>query len=626
MGYVKDLRGRVENAMSLWDKYLQETQLFVDLYRPTRRVEVYGGVAIPEDQKAKVNLVWAYIQGILPGLLYQPPYAFVDPVRTEDREKAEVLEKVLNYEIERVAWLREARSVVVEALLRGWGVSKVGLEYEGVIRQSSGEFGQEGQIQPRVTFARIPTDEFVWEPGVPLHKARWCCHFWAEPIESVKDNPMYRNTKGIKPTRVGGRILSNAEQGAKFSESEAEPEYVLIYEIWVRHLGNLRRQRIILAEDHDQVLSRSDWPFDEWPFDILVFHEDPMEQLPGLSDIAPWATIQQAANVYLTKLISHIARSGVKIFVDSTIPQESVDRLVRTRDLAVLPVDTGGRPIREMVQELEIAPASPDLWNGISFLEKLFSEISGWTPQMPSQVETATEASIFQSQAASRIDDRKMNGVAFWADKVLRKMLHVIQRYYDEGAVPYLGADGRREFQEFTASDLDADVMLRVEFGHTSRQSDQQRAQNYLQMLNLLSPFLASAGGIPEPMREFLRRLMKDVLHWPDAERLLPPVAPLSNPAMENAEMALGNPVIVLPQHQHSLHIPVHENFLKTLDPEADDDVIQIVMAHIQEHQKALAGGVIQGTGALNEMVGGYAGGRPPAPEQTVGSEIPQGE
>ena len=665
---TKEWLERLENAEEYWLRRASATDEIVRMYRC--QAEQVSGVSMPSD-RPEVNKVWEYVQAVLPQVFFKNPHAFIHPLKPGNQRKAETLEAVLNADLRKVLFTKHGRKVVLDGLLRGWGVAKVGYmppslayaitptskkEEESLASTQNQRKSGVADLSGRVLFFHVPIQNFFWDPvAADLEDASWCCHVTYETVESVKANKRYSNTETIQ----AGAIKSSVEALRQASSSAIDPEfsawasksqeeYVKLYEVWIRD-GEYARRLLLLAESmsgENKWLRWEEWPFtrmDDYPFVLLSFAPDPEGRLPGMSDVAPWLNLQQNMNGLLDRIVDFVDGMKAITLVDEEISEKTRQILASAKDRALIPVNTmalGDKSkIKDLLWPVQHASLPPEIWTVWQQLQGLLHQVSGYTPYSMNEARsagTATEAGILERTSTLRIEDKLANGVADWAVQIFRRMLSVIQEFYEGGTVPVLTPGGAREFLRFQKEDLDVDATVTIDFGTMGRiQSDEQRARNILLLVQSIGPILSNPRGVPAALRELLRRAL-EAYHIVDAESLLPSVAPPLMPQDENTRMLLGQPVEPTPQDDHVLHMHCHAPILEQAIANGNTLSAELIQAHMLGHNQLMATSEEQGSAGKGAYSSSPPAGANPSPygdqvatstgpEQMSGIQMPGG-
>ena len=495
---------------------LKATQKLVDMYRAQVKKDFIdvGGESVPT-----INKVWEYMSSVLPQVFYENPTAHMRPAKEGQGGNAEIAEAVLNDAIRRIKFSKHGRRVVVDAEMRGWGVSMVAYIRPGLTtvitpsgylkeKRESQETTPIDQFNPdddnlngQVTIQNIPVENFIIDPdAIDLEDAKWVCHVSRERYGEVLMNELYSNTADIELADLEeSNAISKRYQSGKAPRSES---FVKIYEIWIRDFVDVdemdrpkrhRRKLLVLAEGVDKPLRWEDWPFSKMkdnPFDLMVFAQDPKGEMPGLSSVGPWAGLAEGLNGWIHRSNRFVKDSGSKYVYDKDIKAETMHRFSTGEDNIMIPMETrpsiGGKdyPLDKRVVPVELATLPPEFWALGQQFETQLHQVSGHIPFGDAQAKsagTATESNILQRTASLRTEDRLKNGVAEWAQSTFIKAWHVISEFYlYPGEVEVLTPGQQKRFQRFVHADLNFEAVINVDFGTIGRiVSDEQKKREH---------------------------------------------------------------------------------------------------------------------------------------------------
>ena len=650
---VSAWNGRVTSAAEYWRQKIQDTDPIIDMYRARES----GTTDMPI-----ANMVWEYGQSMVPQIFYQDPQPLVDPLRPGEQRKAEVLERVLSHAVGEAKFSKYGRPVVLDGLFRGWGVSKTGylppatafmVTPQGELKEKAtpsvstpGETRRgEEDMNGRAVFNHIDIYDFVMDPdcGGDIDKARWVAHRTRESVDELQRDPNNRNTKDIE-----NAITTEESVAAHLGDTTNIPtdmKYAVVWEIWIKQVGPHRHRLLKIVDGHDKFLRWEDWPYEEWPFQVLVFNPDPKGEIPGLSDVLPALGLQKTLNGYIARENNYVKNLTAKYLFDERLDKELVNAIRRGVDNTMIPCSRDHyderQGLKDKIYPIPYAQLPDAFWPAKDGLKTLMREVMGHTPFGGGDAKSAgsaTESNLLAQTASLRVDDRLTNGTAVWARQVFQHMLGIIRDFYDEGAVPVLTPAGEREFQEFTEEDINIDASVRINFGTMGRiTSKPERAKNLLIIAQQLGEYFMAPHGVPQPMREVLRRVLESY-DIKDAEALLPPqIAPV-DPMRENASILLGDGAQVSPHDDHQYHMDAHMAAMERAERQGYVDAVQEFQEHLMDHQAAsmeamqagrpvASSGSPMGFNAQGEMgnPGGGPGATPTSPDQLMGVNVEGG-
>lgn len=317
-----------------------------------------------------LNEIYPIIQTNLPAIFFRNPKAFLKPrqktyiakvldpatgkkVETEldSQKSANTQEAILNYDVDRMKYKREARKVLMDALMFPHGVMWHGYK---------GDFGMTEEeslyIENQKVFVkRICPTRFIKDPNVNmsnLDEARWVGRCIDLPyLDFIEDDQLDIDKnliKGFKgygdkvgtatinmgiasgkiPIQTGGQdtyylnnlkknLLDFTDEG--FAKSK-HAMFVRLYEIYLRPTRKERRKGekgriLLLCQEQQKPLRDNAWDNDQddFPVEILQFNELNDAQF-GMADIDTYKSIADQKNIIANLQIRN-AQENSKVYV-----------------------------------------------------------------------------------------------------------------------------------------------------------------------------------------------------------------------------------------------------------------------------------------------------------------------
>ena len=313
------------------------------------------------------------------------------------------------------------------------------LEHGDYIRDKDGTvlFGPDGLPLLEPPDILIREDFFVrWMPWWRLvhdpegtndfRTHRWVAEEWIRPIKEVKEDPLLKNTDGLKASETvheadyqGDKPLpmgiSPSDANPLQSESVAEDEGRLrgwtIYDFGARRIRVLAdagqsNQRIdfYLRDDQMPLWMQQQSPKSGGPFGFLMMNEVPGRWYP-MPDIEPLKPVQDEMNIQRSKISTHLLRADRKYIhtADFISSQEEWDKLTGGGDMAFAEVDN-----MDGIKALEQAVMDPAIYQALPSTNNDFDEIAGAAEQRGiARSDTATQASLLENYQQVRESDRQ---------------------------------------------------------------------------------------------------------------------------------------------------------------------------------------------------------------------------
>lgn len=228
-----------------------------------------------------INLIFAYVKTELPSLYIRDPHIKINAKNRTSINTAKVLESVINYLWYYKKIKREIKKCIIDALLIGHSWFKTG--YTGTFGSiEDGHGGVIETVESEDFFAyRVPWDCITFDPDAmdPPHDCEWIAQSVWLPIEEVKKNPRYKNTKDLQANYSKKDYNSNKDDiNNKYAGK------CCLTEVW-----DIKNKVVFtISEGTDGYIEDpKPWPYQHrgFPFSFLKFNfsnDDPY----GISDVA----------------------------------------------------------------------------------------------------------------------------------------------------------------------------------------------------------------------------------------------------------------------------------------------------------------------------------------------------
>lgn len=465
----------------------------------SRGFNVIGDGAYPQPTfRMTVNKVSELVQLFLPVLYHRNPTRQVNPRRFDfppelmqvlmqlgaiqppnsqvqivDAVRAKLLEFYLNFTPHELDLREDSRKAVVEALIKGRGLAWT-LLFDGPKGRLVGTFYDS-------------VDNLLIDPDAEeLRFAQWVARRRREPVWRVEDkyklprgslkpnqeslnqtadqvnNPMELYDRATGQTNdqleyyeifsrmgIGGRLQGQEQNPASLSEQAKGSletfgdNCYLVLAQGTEYPLNLPPDIAYDPAAAKEITARLAWPtpfhedkINPWPFTELDFHTIPRKVWP-MSHVKP-AMGEQKFLDWAYSFIAGKIRITCRDFI--AIPKdmpEIMEAFKSSADLGLIEVDVPqGGNVHNMVEWLQHAQMSGDIWRVIEAVERNFEKRTGLTELMYGQTghqyRSATEADVKQNMLNVR-PDYMAERVENWATRIAAKE-GLAARYHLDGA------------------------------------------------------------------------------------------------------------------------------------------------------------------------------------------------
>lgn len=341
----------------------------------TEAIQRYTGKFIPKygyNWDIVINEIYPIVQTNLPAIFFRNPKAYAKPRnktfvakvfnpntgKKEDTvldslKSANVQEALLNYAVEKIKYKKEARKVLLDALLFPHGVLWHGYKGDFGMTEEQSLFVKDNNVFVK----RLCPTRFIKDPNVTmsnLDEAKWVGRILDIPyIDLIEDDKLSVDKKLVKgfngygtklpnpdgrPTGVVDEFGKAIRKGGgddfrldavknslldymdKNFQTSKYSKFVRLYEIYKRHSKKEARKGekgkiILLTFEQEKPLREDDWTVkaEGFPAIVLQFNELPDAQL-GLPDIDTYKNIADQKNI-ITNLQLRNAQQNSKVYV-----------------------------------------------------------------------------------------------------------------------------------------------------------------------------------------------------------------------------------------------------------------------------------------------------------------------
>lgn len=488
--------------------YTSNARRWIDLYVGKH---FKGGIQMYD--RIVVNYAYAIIKSIIPQVYYQDPYMYVTADRDilanipEYSEITQMAEDKLNKTWREIKTKRQMKRIILDWLLTGFGVGKLGYytettkntsletdkEYTELIKDEYPYFLRHSPFEIEIDFEAKSIDDRRYTIGV-----------YYLPLEQVKQNSLYKNTKDLK-----GSYSARAETSSELTfrkdiakDIEGDLKRVKIYEI-----EDIVDHKIyVISDESDKFLMEKDNPYDiKSNYKFLYVNEVP-DKLYPLGDLSQIEDLNLELDKTRTQMINHRAKSQRKIVTEEgVLDEEALSSLTSGKDMEVVTVK---QDMLEKIIKFDASSVTPEFYNMNNVIIDDIHRIGGvGANQMGTEgmiEKTATEASFIQHNANLRNSER-IDTVTDYCQDVANDMLSIINQFSSkQEEFNIVRADGNTYTSSFNKDFMQGiDFNVKIEIGSMSKKNNDIER---MQVLNLFQ-MLVNTGVVN--ILEFSKLLMQ---------------------------------------------------------------------------------------------------------------------
>ncbi|MEM3145974.1 MAG: hypothetical protein QW838_02815 [Candidatus Nitrosotenuis sp.] len=527
----------------------------------SRKYDQWISSELPRDH-ITVNLIGSTVLNFIPFLVRKNLRFVVKPKRPEFNVAALIHSALLNYEWNERSVREQLKKIILDTIVIGHGVAKVGYVFEideAVHPEKQGKIEYRDFIKNEGTFVqRVSPYRFLFDLNASefdLQSARWCAEIIIKPASDVLANSRY-SQKAVQAIRNGvyepttlRAFLHESDVDPGLSpflqdveQDEADATFLVCFEIWDKKF----RKYWFFADGVPLPLREENWPYDyieSFPYFMLPFL--PVIDEPYPLGLPAWVEDQQfELNRVRTRMFQHGRRFNRKYQVlrDAVDPGE-LTKLEQGEDGTIIQVDQLGA-----IQAIEDAHLSSDQYNLEGIIKQDFRELTGSDEllrggQLPSRT-TATEVDIRSRLAGLKLEDR-VDAVDYFVQSIARQLLqHIKANFTTERVVRIAGLTGSF-WARVSREDIEGEFDVELEVSSAERTDPVVERQQALQVLQIVLSSLQAlvqAGvqvDVGELMKWFFEKFdVRDAARFfPPSGVVSPPIAPSLAPRTENAPL-----------------------------------------------------------------------------------------
>lgn len=482
-----------------WERFIKEYKGKYDVSLGSRRARI----SVPP-----LNHVFSYVQSDIASMYFRDPYITVVPGKRGEAKRAALWEVALNYYWRALKIKREIKSQMVDADLVGHAWNKDGYYLETEGDEEDFKIKSEQLYSMKVSWRDVVFN--VSSINAPVDSA-WIAHRIIKPLDQARAK--YSGLAKMDGT-FDPRLI---ESDHKDSLIKDDIKVVVLWEIY----DKTNREIILIAEGHDKILKRIEWPayMSEFPLSRLWYYENPDDPFP----ISP-ISVQEPQILEEIKLfaqaLNHVKRWNRQAFIKKgTISEEDKDKYEEGIDGALIDVDGGPQDVRWT----DYGQLPPDIYNLLNRLASYRSETVGQTEverggMARTNTRTLGELNAVSAGARGR-QDARIDQLETHMETIARHLLGHIRNNFDIIEISKISGDTPQAVIEILGDAYDAQSGT-VFFDPTGDEGEydvQIKAGSTLPInkqtrMAILKEVLELAVRAPSPLPPFAKVVMMELL------------------------------------------------------------------------------------------------------------------
>lgn len=564
---VQAIWRRVERAR----RYTEET-VWPDLKRSG---ELYEGLHYPgmRGKASKARVVVNYCQPMVEikvgNLAFNYPKFMANPQNREGAANAPITERMLAYDWREAAAQREAKRALRDMLTYGQGTVLVnwlwetepfagqpGTKVEGARPEDPADmtpttdpadvsFPMETVRTDRPFTRRLSPYAILVDPESDsvLEDATFTGYCEYVPLDEVKRNPRYKNTRGLTGSTKGTRDFMDDET-RKLDDKDVPSDSKRVK--LIHYFEKARRLHFVFCDEHKKPLLGETWTWegDTYPMVALRAPDDEDKPWP-MSPLLRIEHQQCELNESRTQH-SNWRRQASPKFQSAAELNAKQRKSVASGEAGVVIEGVGNTPL----SPLPTPPLQKEVLEAGTLALQDIERIAGLTgyetSNAPSKRMTTTEVQAIASSGASRqVADRQ--AFEMFCAEIAQRMLALEQQYSVRSReLPIFGPDERLEgFSDYTREQIRGKYLVEVHVGSTAAPNQEAALEGIGWLFQSFPNFVGAmqaAAAIGLDLRPVLPRLIRAALpELRDVEQVLlqqlesAPPLPMMAPMAEGA-------------------------------------------------------------------------------------------
>ena len=513
-----------------------------------------------------VNYVRPAVETKVSNIAFNYPEFTLKPLNEEGRMNSEISEQVIRYDWRMMKAQREAKRALRDSETYGLGIvmdgwlfetepvdGKEGLRVEGDRPSQAQErddktpdppsdeeqFPAERVRTDRPFVKRISPLAFFVDPEADsvLGNARYCGFWTCEPLDDVKRDPRYKNTRQLKGTAKNVLPwLDSEDYGKEDIDKPADTKRVKLAHYYER----ARKLHVVFCDEHDKPLMVRPWGWsgDWYPFSVLRAADDENSFYPMPPPL--WIEHQQQEiNETRTQHSQWRRQSAPKYQTQAALEEEQRQRVAS--DVPGTVVENLPNPLTP----IQHAPLPPEVLQAnqqaLSDLQFIWGLNDYETATPPTKRMTSAEVEAVTAGAGSRGAADRQAFEMFCAEIAEHALAWEQQYSARTRRLPIFDKNDQVvDFKDYTREQIAGEYLVEVYVGSTTAPNAQSILQDiglFMQSLPNFAQGQQAMAAMGIDLRPLLLASLKALPWVRDIEGLL-------MPPQEAPEMAPGLPAM----------------------------------------------------------------------------------
>jgi len=433
-----------------------------------------------------VNKIFSYGRMLIPKVYFRAPRVTVTASKPDMVWHAKVVEALDNLLIKEVCLKYTLKMSSLDSYLCGVGPIKLGYDSEfGYLPEQAIDAGGETvtQFSTKEDNERIEYSSSV-KPGTPwavrvrpedvivpwgssdMHSLPWIGHYILRPLDDIKSDQKYKNTKDLQGTRSPS--IENEVRAKESYRPRSEQNKGIVYgELW--EVRDVKTRQIMTFCENQLILSANDvLQTDEgMPWEFIAFNQDPefFWAIPDAHIIAPQ---QLELNLSATQEARHRSIALLKfLYLEGKVTKEELEKFLSGEVGVAVGIKSDSDNIGAVVVPLQ-PHIPPDFGASQARQIQAMREELGFSQNQegafsPYHGKTASESMIVAEAFEQRVDERR-DIVADVLVNIVRKWNKMLFNFWSsEKVIQIVSPEGEPFWITYTGDQLKGDYTLSVD-------------------------------------------------------------------------------------------------------------------------------------------------------------------
>ncbi len=514
-----------------------------------------------QDHQLVINYTRHAVKTQVASIAFSAGEVSLRPQTPDGEQNANASKRMVDYQLRESNAFRTTKRTLYESIIYGLGIAMTGWEFqvenrppmEGRMRVEGEELtpeqqaeaiaaGEEPEEVPEATVMkdgcfvrRIDPRDFRVPPEADwvLEDAPWCGYVEIVDLATVKANPNYKNTRGLRgSTKNLDGYLGDDLRKMKENEIPTDVKRVTLTHYYEKR----RRLHVVFCDEHKKPLlvEKWYWNHERYPFRCLFGTVSQADFYPDQSPVQEWKHQQQEINAGRSQLMNVSAQMVPKWITRKGVLTQR-DRIDFRNTIIGTVIETNDPNPQTALAAMPLPQLSPDFHHNAQQAMQDFSTISTLSAydvgNSPTKRLTTSEVNTIQGAGSALKEEARQQYEEFCAG-IAEDFLDLAQQFWQKSvSLPiYSQADVLEGWtQPITQDDIKGDYQFIVNVGSTEVKNQAGRMEELGFVLQSALPYVQMGVLDPKPLWKQFLQSMPEIR---DVDAILAPAQQQGAPGM----------------------------------------------------------------------------------------------